>query len=126
MKARIKEMRRAVAPALTCTGRLREVVEVASDPNGVPVPTYVTRWEGRCLIYPADRDARVVEAAGRSVPLLRYTVMLPHDADVEIGYVLDLSASPDNPSLVGQVFRITDAPHDAWIVLRHCMAETTG
>lgn len=123
MKARVNELRRATRYVLTCSGRLREVTGVEIDDYGYEVPSYATRYEGNCLIYPADRDATVVEAAAQTVPLARYTVLFPHDATVKIGYVFDVTESPDNPALVGEIFRISDAPLDAWSVLRHCMAE---
>ncbi|MFX0539544.1 DUF6093 family protein [Ornithinimicrobium sp. Y1847] len=109
--------------ALTCTGRLREVTGVEIDDEGREVPAYATRWTGRCLIYPADRDATVVDVGGATTPLARYTVLLPAEVDVRIGHVLDVTVSPDNPRLVGAVFRIADAPLDAWAAVRHVMAE---
>ncbi|QDO88345.1 hypothetical protein FNH13_08315 [Ornithinimicrobium ciconiae] len=123
---RHRELRRFVDSVMACEGRLREVMGVGSDDNGFPITIYETRYEGRCLIYPADRDARVVEVVGSSVPIARYTVVFPAGTSVEIGYVFDVTSSPDAPEVVGPVFRISDAPVDAWSVARQCIAEHAG
>lgn len=125
---RVHELRRFVDTAMTCEGRIERVSDgwVIDPETGyeVPAPPEIV-LDGRCLVYPADRDARVVEVGGASVPLVRYTVILPAGTAVVIGDVLQVTASPDNPNLTGERLRIVDAPLDAWEVARHCMAELT-
>jgi len=124
MKARVDELRRGTTSVLTCTGKVEHVVTTGDvDDYGNPVVVRTLIFQGRCLVYPADRDATVVEAASQTIPVARYTVLLPHEVDAQVGHRFEVLASPDNPALVGAVFRITDAPLDAWAILRHCVAE---
>lgn len=118
------ELRRYVDTVMTCEGRLRQVMGVESDEHGYPVTVYEDRYAGRCLIYPADREGKVVMVGEADWTIARYTVVFPAGTDVEIGYVFDVTSSPDAPEVVGPTFRIVDAPVDAWSVARHCIAET--
>jgi hypothetical protein len=43
---------------------------------------------------------------------------------VKVGDYLTITPSPDAPELVGQGFRIADAPPNSWEISRQCVAET--
>lgn len=128
MLPRVPQVRARTDRALTCTGRLREIVGVGEDDDGFTITLYEDRYIGRCLVYPADRDSQAVDVGGSGTWLVtRYTVILPADAEVEVGFVLDLTSSPYQPNLAdGRLWRITDAPVDAWAAVRHCMAESSA
>lgn len=123
MKARVDELRRATASVLTCTGTLFELGGIVVDDHGHAVAEEIPVYEGRCLVYPADRDANDVQAGQATWTIGRYVVLFPHTVEVKVGHRFEVLTSPDSPDLVGTVFRISDAPLDAWAVLRHCVAE---
>lgn len=125
---RTGEMRRFVDSVMTCTGKVTRPGEgwVIDPETGYEVPAPpVVIFDDKCLVYPADRDAVVVDVGGQSVPKIRYNVMLPAGSVIEIGDVLVVTSSPDNPNMVDISLRIVDAPLDAWEVARHVMAEAT-
>lgn len=124
MKPNLVMLRRFANSTMTCTGLIRVVTGAIFDPNtGATVTTYDDKFSGGLLIYPENNDARVVEVALATTSITRYALLLPHDADVAIGDVLKVTASPDFPALVDLDFRISDAPLDAWAVSRRCVAE---
>lgn len=88
-------------------------------------PPRVVVYDGRCLVYAAERDAQTVMLAGvQALAVVRYTVMLPHDVPVEIGDLLKVTSSPRTDLMTGLEVHITDAPQDAYAVVRHCAGET--
>lgn len=124
MKPRVNELARYIESTMTCTGHVRRVIRVDTDPmTGQTVPVYEDVYAGPCLVYAHSNEAQVVNIAGTQPTLSRYAVTLPAGAPIQIGDVFTATNSPLAPELEGVLLRITDTPLNAWQAALACTAE---
>lgn len=122
MKARFKELRRSLQPALTCTGQVG-TVQMVMDPDTLEmVETFVPAWTGACLVYPLGMNAYDVTVGEQEHTISRYSVILPAGVPAEIGQRFQVTESRDEPGLVGLPFALVDVPLSAWPVAQQCVA----
>lgn len=121
----LRELRRMVEKTLTCTGIVRRVLRVDTDPlTGHDTPVYEQVYQGPCLVYPSDYTAREkTPSTGTTIGVSQYAVTLPVGAQVARGDVFTATDSPLEPDLLDVPLRLVDVPFNAWEVATTCTAE---
>lgn len=124
MKPRVNELARYIESTMTCTGLVKRVIRVDTDPmTGQTVPVYEDVYAGPCLVYAHSNEAQVVNIVGTTPTVSRYAVILPAGAPIQIGDVFTATSSPLAPELEGVLLRITDTPLNSWQAALTCTAE---
>jgi len=93
----------------TCTIR-RRTGETTDDLTGAVTPTYSTVYTGTCRIQQSIAQGQRVESGEASVVVLRRELQLPvvASAAVRHGDEATITASVNDPALVGRVFVLRD------------------
>lgn len=118
---------RAVARSLmvdTCSisADVPPVYDAASD-SYLPAPGTL-RYAGPCRVKPRDNADRVVEAAGQTVSLWPYVVVVPVDAtDIEVNDRVTITAAGLDPELTDLVLRVRDVPKGSLLTARRLGCE---
>lgn len=110
---------------MTSTALVREVVGETTDEFGRVVDVYEDRFVGPCAIWPEDRSQEV-EGGSSTFRVSRHKVTFPTGANIDVGYTLTITATPDNAELLTKTWRIVDAPVNAWDVAQECVAESVA
>lgn len=93
------------------------------ETTGLAGQGYTTVGTGRpCKFAKDDRGGREVTAGETTLLLTSTTVKFPHDEDVEVGDLLDVTTAA-HPSDVGRVWRVADIERHTWQVARSCRVE---
>lgn len=97
-----------------CTIR-RVTGTTVDDHSGEPTPTYLSPnpYSGKCRVQQALVQSTREDAGEDNVLLLRLEVQLPvvGSQGIEVGDVLTITASVNDPDLPGRVFLVRDLAH---------------
>jgi len=96
--------------------------EAFDDITGAVTPTYTTRAQDvPCLIRP--RSTTEVQAGEEEVTLGQHLGKFPVDQELEIGDLIDLTASRHDAELVGKTFMVKERLLDDWQICRRAVLE---
>ncbi len=112
----------------TCT--ITRVTSVTTDPDtGVQTPTTATVYEGVCRVQQRSAGGtRPVDAGEAYSLMLRLEVQLPNSAvGIAVSDLVTITASVNDPDLVGRAFRVHDLAHKSEATARRLgVEEVTG
>ena len=84
---------------------------------------YETVYSGKCSVRPATWVGADTQAGEQEVRLRSALGKLPHNTSVAKDDLLTVTSSEHDADLVGRVYRITDAFHDDWQIVRKVILE---
>lgn len=131
--SRASVLARARATALagmvdTC--RITRVTSVVTDPDtGMQIPTTATVYEGVCRVQQrTSGGARPADAGEAYLLMLAMELQLPNSATgIVVGDVATITASVNDPDLVGRQFRVRELAHKSEATARRLgVEEVTG
>ena len=124
MKPNLPRLRRRITTNLTMRVLIYRDGPLVTDPDTLQdVASRITVWEGSGLIYPQTAAEKQVTVAGAEYRVSTYDAVLPVDATFKTGDRLEVTASPDNTTMVGKTFVVRDDPLDGWQIARRAVLQ---
>jgi hypothetical protein len=96
-----------------CTIRRENSSDTTDPVTGVGTRTYTTIYIGKCRIQQQAAIARPHDVGENKVWLVRFDLQLPvaTSADLQVGDQVTITASVNDPDLVGRVFAVNELAH---------------
>lgn len=103
----LRKARTAFAKRMRATCRIERPTGPVDDGQGGVIVTYERLYEGGCYVrYPGMAFESNLDAAGVTVVQSRVVVRVPFGIQYLPGDLVRMTADPDNPQLVGTVYRV--------------------
>lgn len=89
---------------------VRQITGESTGPGGVVTPTYATVYSGICEVDQSETQARQEDAGEAHLLMTRRTLKLPvvESSAVRADHVVTITASLNDPGLVGREFVVRD------------------
>lgn len=124
MKPNLPRLRRRITTNLTMRVLIYRDGPLVTDPDTLQdTATRETVWQGSGLIYPQTAPEKQVTVAGAEYRVSTYDAVLPVGATFKTGDRLEVTASPDNATMVGKAFIVRDDPLDGWQIARRAVLQ---
>lgn len=103
---------------------IRRNTGTTTDDFGAVTPTTETVYEGKGYArYPGLAFEQNLESAGADITVSRIVYRIPFGAVVRPGDTLEVTADPDNPQLVGTVFRVASIDDQSQATAQRLLCE---
>jgi hypothetical protein len=96
-----------------CTIRRENTSDTTDPVTGVGTRTYTTIYTGKCRVQQQAAIARPHDVGENEVWLVRFDLQLPvaTSAGLRVGDQVTITASVNDPDLIGRVFAVNELAH---------------